>query len=279
MNRVRRYAIRWGLSGLKQIDYKSVTMNRLFICISAKHGACVLKIGYRDNDIKNEYNILHEYNGTRFCKVCEVDIENGVLLLERIVPGMQLREVTDLDKRLELFWEVFNELHIQPTDKTVYPTYMEWVSRISGYMRDRVEYETLAHKMVRAEQICHELWEKYSSEMLLHGDLHHDNILLGEDNYYHIIDPKGVIGDRVFDIPRFILNEFDDVLDHDFDEKFKHIVRTFSTKLNIPELDIRRLVYVEMCMGQCWHVEDGKEPNMSHVYFVEKTISERMRMN
>ena len=273
MNKLRRYAIRWGLSGFKQIDYKSVTVNRLFTCVSAEHGACVIKVGYRVKDIKNEYNILQEYNGTRFCKVYEADLENGILLLEHITPGIHLREEANLDKRLELFCEVFNELHIQSADKMIYPTYMGWVSRITEYMRGRNDYEALASKMIQAEEICRELCEKYSGEMLLHGDLHHDNILLGEGNFYRIIDPKGVIGDRVFDIPRFVLNEFDDVLGLEFDEKFRHIIGTFSEKFDIPEPDIRRLVYVEMCMSHCWHVEDGKEPNMEEVMFVEKMIS------
>lgn len=274
MNKLRRYGVRWGLSGFEQIEYKSVTVNRLFTCVSAEHGACVLKIGYDIKSMENEYNILHEYGGTRFCNVHEADIAKGVLLLERIIPGTQLRDEPDLDKRLDSFCEVFDEMHIQPADKTIYPTYMGWVSRITAYMRERKDYLALANKMARAEQICRRLYEKYSSEMLLHGDLHHHNILLGEDNYFRIIDPKGVIGDRVFDIPRFIVNEFTDVLDHDFDVKFRHIVRNFSEKLTVSEQDILRLVYVEMCMGECWKVEDGRELNIDHVDFVAKIISE-----
>ena len=272
MNKLRRYGVRWGLSGFEQIEYKNVTINRLFTCDSAEHGSCVLKIGYNIKDMENEYHILQEYGGTRFCKVHEVDIAKGVLLLERIMPGIQLRDKPDLDQRLELFYDVFDGLHVKPADKTIYPTYIGWVSRIAEYMRGRKDYNALASKMIVAEQICYELWEKYSDEVLLHGDLHHDNILLGEDNCYRIIDPKGVIGDRVFDIPRFIVNEFADILDHEFAEKFKHIVRFFSDKLEISEQDIMRLVYVEMCMGECWHVEDGREVNMDYVDFAEKMI-------
>ena len=283
MVRLRKYAILWGLSSFRQIDYKSITANRLFTCISTEHGECVIKIGYDIKDIQNEYNILQEYENTRFCKVYEADSTNGILLLERITPGIRLREEPFLDKRLELFCEVFNRLHIQAVDKSNYPTYMGWASRITEYMRRRKDFEALTNRMIRAEQICLELCEKYSDEMLLHGDLHHDNILLDEKNYYRIIDPKGVIGDPVFDIPRFISNEFngfasnksDAMLDHDFDKKFSRIVRIFSEKFAICKQDIRRLIYVEMCMAQCWNVESGYEPNMNHVEFVDKMLNER----
>lgn len=110
--------------------------------------------------------------------------------------------------------------------------------------------------------------------MLLHGDLHHDNILLDVENRYRIIDPKGVIGDIVFDIPRFILNEFDDILDDSFYNKFTQITRTLSLKLNVPEYDIRQLTYVEMCMANCWNVESREEPNHNEVQFTENLMNE-----
>jgi len=115
-------------------------------------------------------------------------------------------------------------------------------------MQGRKDYEILYNKMNCAKEICRSLCKTYSGEMLLHGDLHHDNILLNGNRYY-IIDPKGVVGDIVFDIPRFILNEVDDILNGDFHKKLAHIIRTVSCKFNIPEYDIRRLTYMEKLMN------------------------------
>lgn len=272
LDALKRYSEIWKLSDFEQIDYYS--MNCIFKCISDIHGMSILKISSDSKGLENEYHILKEYNGTRFCKVNEADISNGVLLIERIVPGKQLRAETNLDKRLELFCELSRKLHIKPLNKTIYPTYMGWVSRITKYMKGREDYKVLYSKMAHAEKICCSLCKKYPSEMLLHGDLHHDNILLDEDNSYRIIDPKGVVGDAVFDIPRFILNEFDGVLDDDFRKKYIYITRTISSKFNIPEYDIRRLVYVEMCMSNCWNVEDGQEPNIDEVLFTENLMNE-----
>jgi streptomycin 6-kinase len=267
---LEKYAALWGLSDFDQIDYYSV--NCIFKCVSNKHGACVLKIGSDADTIKKEYRILREYNGNRFCKAYEADIQNSALLIEQITPGTQLWGQPDIDKRLDIFCKLVRGLHIKPTDRTAYPTYMKRVRHITEYMRSRKEHETLYAKMVKAEQICRELCEKYTGEMLLHGDLHQENILLGSNNRYHIIDPHGVIGDVVFEIPRFILNEFRDNSDDKFHAKFAHIIRTFSENLSIPEHDIRRLTYVETCMDSCWDVEDKKEPNMENVLFAEKMM-------
>jgi len=268
---LRRCTEIWNLSGIEQIDYYSV--NCIFKCVSNKYGLCILKIGADSSESANEYHILEEYKGTRFCNVYEADISNGILLIERITPGTQLRAEPDLDKRLGLFSELYHGLHIKPINKAIYPTYLDWVSRITDYMRECEEYEALYKKMAHAEKICRSLCEKYTGEMLLHGDLHHDNILLDNYNRYRIIDPKGVVGDSVFDIPRFILNEFDDVLDDGFYDKYMHITRTLSKMLIISERDIRRLTYVEMCMANSWNVESRQKPNIDDVIFTENLMN------
>lgn len=269
---LERYEGLWGLSDYEQVDYYSV--NCIFTCISNQYGPCVLKIGKNTEETEKEYRVLHEYNGRQFCRVYEADTANGALLIEHITPGIQLRAEPDLDKRLILFHEVSRGLHIEPADETIYPTYMGWVSRITEYMRNRKEYEALSAKMAKAEQICSRLWMNYPKRMLLHGDLHHDNILLGSNARYFAIDPKGVIGDSVFDIPRFILNEFDDEHDADFTKKYIHITNTLSEKFNITEYDIRCLAYVEMCMAHCWSVESAEEPDLDSVLFTEKMMDE-----
>ena len=43
-------------------------------------------------------------------------------------------------------------------------------------------------------------------QFLLHGDLHHDNILLGESGVWRVIDPQGVVGAPVLECGRFIQN-------------------------------------------------------------------------
>jgi streptomycin 6-kinase len=50
------------------------------------------------------------------------------------------------------------------------------------------------------------LMEPDEPQMLLHGDLHHWNILSDADRGWMAIDPKGVIGASCLDVGRFINN-------------------------------------------------------------------------
>ena len=262
---IKKYAKLWDLSDFKQIDYYSV--NCLFTCVSKNHGACVLKIGTRLETVKTEYYMLKDFNGNGLCKVYASDIENGILLIERIIPGTQLRDEPNLNIRLDEFCLLYKKLHKPPIHITKYLTYMDWVSNITAYMKTRSDYIALRKKMIQAEAICRRLWEKYTDRLLLHGDFHHDNILLGK-NGYCAIDPKGVVGDPVFDIPRFILNE-----DWGNDDDFNHSVKTISTNLNISEQDIKALFYVELCMAHCWGVEDG---DLNEAYMEEILSAEQL---
>jgi streptomycin 6-kinase len=256
LRNIQTYAGKWKLSSFQLINSSSV--KHVFSCISESLGNVVLIIANPSSkEFTTELTTLREYNGKRFCKVIDFDIENGVILEECIKPGNTLREEISLDKRLSLFSELYKDLHITPSEAEIYPTYTGWVNRITEYMCKRDDCKELYLHMKRARDICILVSSKYSQKLLLHGDLHHDNILLGNEGEYRIIDPKGVIGDPVFDIARFILNEFSSEINMESFEKINYIISKFEEKLNIPSNILKLCLYVETAMAMCWCVEDG----------------------
>ncbi|QGQ98138.1 aminoglycoside resistance protein [Paenibacillus psychroresistens] len=253
------FADKWTLTSLQFIP--SYSANLVFRCHSENYGSAVLKIGNSSSgETFKEFNTLSEYNGRRFCRVFDADIENGVMLEECVQPGNPLRDESSLDIRLSVFCSLFNGLHIMPTKAEIYPTYIEWVGRITEYMSKRQDCKELYLYMKKAKDICLSVSALYSQKMLLHGDFHHDNILLGKDGEYIIIDPKGVIGDPVFDVPRFILNEFGDEITPELYKKINYIIGILEQNLTIPNTILRQCLYVETAMGICWSVEDGATP-------------------
>jgi len=114
--------------------------------------------------------------------------------------------------------------------------------------------------MQKAKAIYLSVSERYSKKMLIHGDFHHDNILQDNNGKYIIIDPKGVIGDPIFDVPRFILNEYEYDKNVQLYNKINHIINNFEKSLDIPNEIIKKCLYVETAMGECWSVEDGSSP-------------------
>ncbi len=265
---IDRYSKEWELEILEFVEYYSA--NLILICHSRQYGDAVLKIGRNSEAFFTETQFLEEYKGNGFCKVFKSDIENGVILEEYIKPGTRLRDEEVLEKRLSVFVDLYNGLHIKPARDEIYPTYLGWVSRITEYMSKRDDYKELYDLMKEAEEVCLDLCKQYPEKVLLHGDFHHDNILLGKDNKYKIIDPKGVIGASIFDVPRFILNEFE--VDISFEHYSKHMRRIndfFVDNLNIPIDVIKKCVFIETAMANCWMVEDNEVPDIGSVIYAK----------
>ncbi|MBS4219497.1 phosphotransferase [Bacillus sp. FJAT-49711] len=253
------YSKRWSLTTFQFIP--SYSANIVFTCRSEKFGDVVLKLGNpQAREIFTEFNALNEYDGKRFCRVFEADIEKGVILEEWIKPGIPLRDVDSLEKRLSVFSSLYKDLHIKAIKPEIYPTYVEWVDKIAAYMSQRQDFHELYVYMKKAQDTCHSLSSIYTQKMLLHGDFHHDNILLCSDGKYKIIDPKGVVGDPIFDVPRFILNEFGDDITPELHVTINDIINFLEKSLDIPNEIIRKCLFVETAMGICWCVEDGSTP-------------------
>lgn len=260
----------WSLSGLQLLP--SFSANCVFTCESAIFGKAILKLGPPSKEWETETSALLEYNGERYCQLFAADADHCAILEERILPGICLREEESLAKRLSVFSRLAAGLHVKPFNADVYPSYFDWVSRISRYMRGRGDYPELCEHMQKAEALCRSLWAAYPRRLLLHGDLHHDNILMEEGGGYRIIDPKGVVGDPVFEIPRFILNEFDEVINSGTYGRINTIIITLAVQLDIPETVIRECLYIETAMAECWNVESRQSPSMDHVALAEALL-------
>lgn len=235
-------------------------------------GPVVLKIDQNIAQLKSEYQMLVKLNGNHSCKVYAFDGEKGQLIEERILPGHKLRAEESLEKRLDAFAQVFEAIHV-PVKKLAgdnISTYLDWLEYICKEVPLSEEW---ANRALQARAIAFELFEKYPDRVLLHGDLHHDNLLQKKDGSYAFVDPKGVIGPEIFDLPRFILNELDTEYEESEAEHIEKVIRLLSERLNYSIEDVQKLFYMEVVLANVWSIEDGEEVNMEMMEIAEKCCS------
>ena len=97
--------------------------------------------------------------------------------------------------------------------------------------------------------------------MLLHGDLHHDNVLRHEDGWL-AIDPKGFIGDPVFDVCAFIHNPMPDL--QQIDQPANIISARIQWCSDILHLDKQRILdwlYVKSVLCWAWSLDGNLDPS------------------
>lgn len=256
---------KWGLTQMESIYEKENCA--VFGADSAKYGAVILKIGGDAVSMTSEFLALSEMKEKASCQAYEFDGENALLLEERISPGTALKEEADWENRAVVFSHVFDNIHVAPKDETRYKSYLNWVKAASRSVQYH-KNKQLADGMCLAVDNAVKMFEKYPERLLLHGDLHHENIVRSVTGNYVVIDPKGVVGPPIFDVPRFLLNELGDREDSLEKIHINKMIEKLSRLLGFPEADIYQLFFMEVMLANAWLYEDGEEISEKDINFV-----------
>jgi len=168
----------------------------------------VLKIGVPAYEFLSEIDALSIFNGDGVNKIYESNPEHGVMLIERLKPGKMLSELENDDNATEVAGLVMKNLWKRIDEHSKFPTMTKW---FQGLKRYRENYDTgrgpLPDELVsKAERLSQELLSTSHNHMLLHGDLHHKNILSATREPWLAIDPKGLIGEPEYEIGALLRN-------------------------------------------------------------------------
>lgn len=100
-----------------------------------------------------------------------------------------------------------------------------------------------------------ELLSNQGEPAMLHGDLHHYNILQHQSEWL-AIDPKGIIGEREFEIGAFLRNPFFVVEDP---LETKELARNLDWVIDLTAFNRERVLcwcIIQAILCVCWYVED-----------------------
>ena len=248
--RLNKYTNQWQLT---QVNYiYTYTLNLLFECNSALYGPCVLKMCVPGPEVATEINCLRAYDGRGYVKLWDYSLEDDILLLERVTPGNQIWDIADYKERARLMANVIKNLPFIPCKQGDYPTYRTWMEDIHSKLTKMGGMDDALFYLDGALRIYDELKQRYSRSCLLHGDMHHENLLLNRQGSYTIIDPKGVVDNPVMETARFLMNEELPCKT----EKIHEIVSIMSPIIGIPEADMLKSMYIDAALGNCWTFED-----------------------
>lgn len=214
-------------------------------------------------------------NGNNCCKVFAFDADHKILIEERICPGITLRYEQNVEIRVPHFLKVFSSIHRTISSTEIFPTYLDWLNKAEIFSVNHNVNNTITDQMHIARLIGEEMFCKYPDRVLLHGDLHHDNMLLKDQMEFFMIDPKGVIGPEIFDLSRFILNEMDFSPVYEQKQHVLKIVDMVAKSLNYPPQDIIKLFFVEVMLANVWFIEEGKELNLHKILIATELMNEQ----
>lgn len=109
----------------------------------------------------------------------------------------------------------------------------------------------------RASGITLKLFDRPSAQIPLHGDLHHDNIL-SADRGWLAIDPKGLLGDPLYDLANIFRNPVgmpDLVKDP---RRIQALLDAFADRLGYDRKRMLGWAAAHSALSACWNLAAGK---------------------
>lgn len=202
------YAQRWELTLLPA--FPNLSYNYVAPVLRRDGSEAVLKLGVPHRESRSEMAALAFYGGAGCVRLLEVDPDCGALLLARLRPGATLRALvyTDDVQATAALADVMAALWRPAPATHAMLTVGGWAEGLAT-LRPTFGGETgpfPAHLVEIAERLFAELLASSRAPVVLHGDLHHDNVLAAQGERWLAIDPKGVVGEREFEVYAMLRN-------------------------------------------------------------------------
>jgi len=213
----------------------------------------VLKMGIPEPDFAQEAAALHALAGHTSVELLDLDLSCAALLLEDVQPGQPLEALWSEDQddlHTARLAQAMVELW-RPPPETGFPTVSDW----SRVLLD--ETATIPSALLWfAQETYAELSEDLMApQCLLHGDLHHGN-LLDAGLRWKAIDPKGVVGDAAFEVYALLRNPVG-ASGSQLMRLWPRRIAIVSEITGIPTDRLQRWGFVGMVISCCWSAQEG----------------------
>ncbi|HZN19555.1 MAG TPA: aminoglycoside phosphotransferase family protein [Micromonosporaceae bacterium] len=169
----------------------------------------VLKLGVPAGHLAHEAQALRAYGGHGAVRLLADDLDRGALLLERAEPGGPAAALVPRDDEAATaaLIGVGRRLHRAVPDGCTLPDLRKESESFRAHLRRFPGDDPLPRHLVEhAGQLFDELCASAPEHLLLHGDLHHDNVLRAGREPWLAIDPHGVVGDPGYDCGAMLYN-------------------------------------------------------------------------
>ena len=209
---------------------------------------------------RSEYEALAHWNGSGSISVLGFLPHLGATLQGRAVPGESLRAagLGDLESA-EIFSDVLLELQSVDGPPPALPLLSSWLRQLESTAGTGSSPD-FDRQRAAALELSASLIGLPSRETLLHGDLHHSNILCDQDTWV-AVDPKGIVGPAEAEVAAFLRNPRSRLLElSDPVPALTARTLTISQRLGYDPVRVAGWGYVLAVLAAAWALEDLEGP-------------------
>lgn len=247
------YTKQWQLSQLEELAETHTST----VYLARRDGQTVVLKLLKDHAEEERRGVLALKHWDGQGAIVPLAFDDGAQLLE-YAPGPDLvGHVQRGDDRqaTHIISGVLNALHSHPVDQDLpLPSLHRWFRTL--FLQAETDTDPYAALFKRAAHIAEKLLASPQNEVVLHGDIHHENVRHSPRGWL-AIDPKGIIGERTYDCANTLCNPpnaLDIVLNQD------RILANARILADAIDTDLQRVLHFTFayaCLSASWTLEDG----------------------
>jgi streptomycin 6-kinase len=217
----------------------------------------VLKALRHPGDEWNCGRVLDAFNGRGMARVYEYTA--GAALLERLQPGTALAGLALSgrdDEATEILAEIIHRMSHPPRSLEAFVTVQDWGRGFQRYLASGDEQVPIT-LVEQAQRRYMELCATQRRARLLHGDLHHYNVLRSIERGWVAIDPKGVVGEIECELGAILRNPYERPELFASSQTIERRLMRFDARLKLDCDRALRWGFAQAVLSAIWLVEDG----------------------
>ena len=184
--------------------------------------------------------------------------DGNALLMERATGGLSLRQMVldgREDKANTIVCGVVQQLHAHDCAVPLnLPALASWFQSLATAARQQGAI------FANCNEIADALLRDPRDIVVLHGDIHYDNILDSGHRGWVAIDPKGVIGERAFDYANLFCNPTIEVAISP--DRLSRQVPLVAVQAGLEPSRLLRWIIAWSGLMAAWMLEDGEAPTL-----------------
>ncbi len=231
--------------------------------------SAVLKLCLPDHEFLCEAEALRVFDGKACVRLLRDDLAAGALLLERLMPGVEVHTLEDDVAETSAVAGVMLALQRPYSGIFPFPYATEWINEAldpNAIPKLKAEHPWIDRALDRIVEIASEPGEN----VLLHGDLHHMNVLRGREGEWIAIDAKGVIGDPAWELAPFLFNCLSRYPRDDWPSIIRRRADQFAEALSLERERVYAWSAVRAIQSAWWSLRDN--PNEDGVAYAGSVV-------
>jgi streptomycin 6-kinase len=230
------------------------TPTSLLLPLRSGSGPAMLKLLKGESDERRSAAVLRHYDGHRALRLIAAD--DAALPMERAndEPSLTAMALSGGDENsAHILATVVAKLHVPRARQSPagMPPLRDWFGALFAREHD-------AAILGRCCAVARRLLRQDEGSVLLHGDLHHGNVLASARGWL-AIGPKGVIGERSYEVANLLGNPFPaGEIVHDRDRMLR-LAKLYAECLGLDVARVLAFALAHAGLSACWSMEDGDD--------------------